>query len=42
MEGEKWRDQRILELEVYLKRIELLQDQVKAALEELKSSTPGT
>jgi hypothetical protein len=27
---------------VYLKRIELLQDQVKAALEELKSSTPET
>jgi hypothetical protein len=40
MDGEKWRNQRILELEVYLKRIELLQDQVKAALEELKSSTP--
>ncbi|CAM0906941.1 unnamed protein product [Alopecurus aequalis] len=42
MEGEKWRNQRILELEVCLKRIELLQDQAKAALEELKSSTPGT
>ncbi|KAL6657040.1 hypothetical protein ACP70R_004820 [Stipagrostis hirtigluma subsp. patula] len=42
MEGEKWKQQRILELEVYLKRIELLQDQVKATLEELKSSTPGT
>uniref|UniRef100_A0ACD5YXB5 Uncharacterized protein n=1 Tax=Avena sativa TaxID=4498 RepID=A0ACD5YXB5_AVESA len=42
LEGEKWRNQRILELEVYLKRIELLQDQVKAALEELKSSTPET
>lgn len=42
MEGEKWRKQQILELEVYLKRIELLQDQVKATLEELKSSTPGT
>ena len=42
MEGEKWRNQRILELEVYLKRIELLQDQVKATLEELKSSTPRT
>ncbi|XP_062190438.1 probable transcription factor At3g04930 [Phragmites australis] len=41
MEGNKWRKQRILELEVYLKRIELLQDQVKATLEELKSSTPG-
>ena len=42
MEGEKWRNQRIPELEVYLKRIELLQDQVKAALEELKSSAPGS
>ncbi|KAJ1292077.1 hypothetical protein BS78_02G364600 [Paspalum vaginatum] len=42
MEGEKWRKQRILELEVYLKRIELLQDQAKATLEELKSSTPVT
>ncbi|KAM0903954.1 hypothetical protein ACQ4PT_018347 [Festuca glaucescens] len=42
MDGEKWRNQRILELEVYLKRIELLQNQVKAALEELKSSTPET
>ncbi|GJN10897.1 hypothetical protein PR202_ga29039 [Eleusine coracana subsp. coracana] len=42
MEGEKWRKQRILELEVYLRRIELLQDQVKTTLEELKSSTPGT
>ncbi|KAL5197448.1 hypothetical protein ABZP36_000960 [Zizania latifolia] len=42
MEGEKWRKQRILELEVYLKRIELLQDQAKATLEELKSSVPGT
>ncbi|OEL17539.1 hypothetical protein BAE44_0021441 [Dichanthelium oligosanthes] len=42
MEGEKWRKQRILELEVYLKRIELLKDQAKATLEELKSSTTGT
>jgi hypothetical protein len=42
MEGEKWRKQRILELEVYLKRIELLQDQVKSTLDELKSSTPRT
>lgn len=42
MEGERWRNQRILELEVYLKRIELLQEQVKATLEELKSSAPGT
>ncbi|KAG8063253.1 hypothetical protein GUJ93_ZPchr0003g17583 [Zizania palustris] len=42
MEGEKWRQQRILELEVYLRRIDLLQDQVKSALEELKSSPPVT
>ncbi|XP_040378380.1 probable transcription factor At5g28040 [Oryza brachyantha] len=41
MEGEKWRQQRILELEVYLRRIDLLQDQVRSALEELKS-TPAT
>lgn len=41
MEGEKWRQQRILELEVYLRRIDLLQDEVKSALEELKS-TPRT
>ena len=41
MEGEKWRQQRILELEVYLRRIDLLQDEVKSALEELKS-TPAT
>ncbi|XP_047086864.1 probable transcription factor At5g28040 [Lolium rigidum] len=42
MEGDKWRQQRILELEVYLRRIDLLQDEVKSALEELKSSTPAT
>lgn len=34
---EKWREQRILELEVYSKRLELIQDQIKAALEELRS-----
>jgi hypothetical protein len=34
---EKWRKQQIMELEVYLQRIELLQDHVKSALEELKS-----
>ncbi|EAZ27068.1 hypothetical protein OsJ_10997 [Oryza sativa Japonica Group] len=28
MKGERWRQQRILELEVYLRRIDLLQDQV--------------
>ncbi|KAJ3686999.1 hypothetical protein LUZ61_016163 [Rhynchospora tenuis] len=35
---EKWRKQQIMELEVYLQRIELLQDHVKSTLEELKSS----
>lgn len=35
---EKWRPQRILELEVYLKRIELVREQVTAALQELRSS----
>ncbi|GJN37805.1 hypothetical protein PR202_gb26795 [Eleusine coracana subsp. coracana] len=35
---EKWRQQQILELEVYLKRIELVREQVTAALEELRSS----
>ncbi|XP_019423310.1 PREDICTED: probable transcription factor At5g28040 [Lupinus angustifolius] len=35
---EKWRKQQILELEVYAKRLELVQDQVKAALEELRSA----
>ncbi|XP_072960153.1 probable transcription factor At5g28040 [Typha angustifolia] len=34
----KWNKQRILELEVYLKRIELVRDQIKLTLEELKSS----
>lgn len=38
---EKWRNQNILELEVYLKRIELMRDQIKLILEELKSSTPS-
>jgi hypothetical protein len=38
MEGEKWRQQRIRELEVYLRRIDLLQDQARAALEELRSA----
>ncbi|KAK9139037.1 hypothetical protein Scep_008718 [Stephania cephalantha] len=35
---EKWRKQQILELEVYSKRLELVQDQIKSALEELRSS----
>ncbi|KAK8960259.1 Mediator-associated protein 1 [Platanthera guangdongensis] len=38
---EKWRNQNIMELEVYLKRIELMRDQIKLILEELKSSTPS-
>nr|DAD21493.1 TPA_asm: hypothetical protein HUJ06_022956 [Nelumbo nucifera] len=33
---EKWRKQQVLELEVYLKRIELVQDWIKAAIEEVK------
>ncbi|XP_010910118.1 probable transcription factor At5g28040 [Elaeis guineensis] len=35
---EKWKQQHILELEVYLKRIELVRDRIKSTLEELKSS----
>ncbi|KAE9598097.1 hypothetical protein Lal_00004186 [Lupinus albus] len=38
---EKWRKQRILELEVYAKRLELVQDQIKAALDELRSGRGG-
>ncbi|OVA16623.1 Protein of unknown function DUF573 [Macleaya cordata] len=38
MVDEKWRKQQILELEVYSKRMELVQDQIKLALEELRSS----
>ncbi|CAI9102487.1 OLC1v1000767C2 [Oldenlandia corymbosa var. corymbosa] len=34
---EKWRKQQILELEVYSKRLELVQEQIKAQLEELRS-----
>ncbi|KAL2942437.1 hypothetical protein RDABS01_030787 [Bienertia sinuspersici] len=34
---EKWRSQQILELEVYSKRLELVQDQIKLSLEELRS-----
>ncbi|KAK3020388.1 hypothetical protein RJ639_046121 [Escallonia herrerae] len=33
----KWRKQEMLELEVYSKRLELVQDQIKARLEELRS-----
>ncbi|MQL71857.1 hypothetical protein Taro_004164 [Colocasia esculenta] len=35
---DKWRKQQILELEVYSKRIELVQEQVKLMLEELRKS----
>jgi hypothetical protein len=38
MEGDKWRQQRIREMEVYLRRMDLLQDQARAALEELRSA----
>lgn len=38
---EKWRKQQILELEVYSKRLELVQDQIKAAMEELRSNGAG-
>ncbi|KAF9595203.1 hypothetical protein IFM89_037789 [Coptis chinensis] len=34
---EKWRKQQILELEVYSKRVELVQDQIKLALEDLRA-----
>nr|GMD43647.1 probable transcription factor At3g04930 [Ipomoea batatas] len=37
MADEKWRKQQILELEVYSKRLALVQDQIKAQLEELRS-----
>uniref|UniRef100_A0A2P2IJ98 Glabrous enhancer-binding protein-like DBD domain-containing protein n=1 Tax=Rhizophora mucronata TaxID=61149 RepID=A0A2P2IJ98_RHIMU len=37
MVDEKWRKQQILELEVYSKRLELVQDQIKAQLKELQS-----
>lgn len=38
MADEKWRKQQILELEVYSKRLELVQDQIKTALDELRST----
>jgi hypothetical protein len=34
---EKWRKQQILKLEVYSKRLELVQDQIKASIDELRS-----
>jgi hypothetical protein len=36
--GDKWKQQQILELEVYLKRIELVREQVTRVLQELRSS----
>ncbi|OIW13541.1 hypothetical protein TanjilG_29282 [Lupinus angustifolius] len=38
---EKWRKQQILELEVYARRLELVQNQIKAALDELRSAGGG-
>ncbi|KAK3418432.1 hypothetical protein EUGRSUZ_H04388 [Eucalyptus grandis] len=35
---ERWRKQQIMELEVYSKRLELVQDHIKATIEELRSS----
>ncbi|CAN0920504.1 Probable transcription factor At5g28040 [Linum grandiflorum] len=37
MGDEKWRKQQIMELEVYSKRLELVQDQIRSQLEELRS-----
>ncbi|KAB1202752.1 Mediator-associated protein 1 [Morella rubra] len=37
MADERWRKQQILELEVYSKRLELVQDQIRVALEDLRS-----
>ncbi|KAG8648158.1 probable transcription factor At3g04930 [Manihot esculenta] len=37
MTDDKWRKQQILELEVYSRRLELVQDQIRAQLEELRS-----
>ncbi|KAK9735336.1 hypothetical protein RND81_04G199400 [Saponaria officinalis] len=34
---ERWRKQQIIELEVYSKRLELVQDQIKTTLDELRS-----
>ncbi|XP_050381466.1 probable transcription factor At3g04930 [Argentina anserina] len=38
---EQWRKQQILELEVYSKRLELVQNQIKVALDELRSGGGG-
>ncbi|KAG6590357.1 putative transcription factor, partial [Cucurbita argyrosperma subsp. sororia] len=37
MADERWRKQQIMELEVYSKRLELVQEQIKTALEDLRS-----
>lgn len=41
VKDEKWRKQHILELEVYSKRLELVQGEIKIALEELRSAGAG-
>uniref|UniRef100_F6HTU4 Uncharacterized protein n=1 Tax=Vitis vinifera TaxID=29760 RepID=F6HTU4_VITVI len=33
----RWRKQQILELEVYSKRLELVQEQIRSALQELRA-----
>lgn len=38
---DQWRKQQILELEVYSKRLELVQNQIKVALDELRSTGGG-
>ncbi|KAF8017989.1 hypothetical protein BT93_H3017 [Corymbia citriodora subsp. variegata] len=38
---ERWRKQQIMELEVYSKRLELVQEHIKATIEELRSSGGG-
>lgn len=35
---ERWKEQQILELEVYLKRMELLEEQIRFTLDELRST----
>jgi len=38
---EKWKKQQILELEVYSKRLELVQNEIKVAIQELRSAGGG-
>ncbi|KFK37902.1 hypothetical protein AALP_AA3G044100 [Arabis alpina] len=38
---ERWRKQQILELEVYSRRLELVQEQIRATLHELKTTPSG-